>query len=174
MNAGSSAEGREFAARNCDFLFTVMLDPESGAAGVEEMRALAEARYRRGLAVFTTTYVVCRPTRAEAEAYHRHYTVEHADLPAVRRLMSLQGMHAQSFPREQIEALEQRFAGGHGVYPLIGDPDIVADGLARIAQAGFAGATVAFVNYVDEFPYFAAEVLPRLEARGLRAPMAAA
>jgi dimethylsulfone monooxygenase len=30
MNAGSSAEGRDFAARNADFLFTVLIDPEQG------------------------------------------------------------------------------------------------------------------------------------------------
>jgi len=56
---------------------------------------------------------------------------------------------------------------------LIGDPDHVANELARIHAAGYAGATLAFVNYLEELPYFAAEVLPRLEARGLRMPAAA-
>jgi len=170
MNAGSSDEGREFAARNCDFLFTVMVDVAGGAATVERMQDVARTRYGRELGVFTTTYVVCRPTTAEAEAYHRHYAVEQADEDAVERLMYLQGMHAQSFPREMIDALRVQFAGGHGVYPVIGDPDTVAAELARIAAAGFAGATVAFVNYADELPYFVQEVLPRLEARGLRRP----
>lgn len=170
MNAGSSEEGREFAAKNCDFLFTVMVDPDSGAEVVEKMQGIARERYQRELGVFTTTYIVCRPTTAEAEAYHHHYAVEYADHAAVERLMTLQGMHAQSFPKEMIEALRVQFAGGHGVYPLVGDPDTVAEGLAQIAAAGFAGATIAFVNYAEELPYFVSEVLPRLERRGLRLP----
>ena len=171
MNAGSSDQGREFAARNCDFLFTVMIDTDTGAEVVRTMRALARERYQRELGVYTTTYVVCRPTRAAAEEYHHHYAVEHGDQPAVERLMSLMGMHAHSFPRDMIEALRIQFAAGHGVYPLIGTPDDVVDKIERIAQAGFAGATVTFVNYIDELPYFVAEVLPRLEAKGLRQPV---
>ena len=172
MNAGSSQEGREFAARNCDFLFTVMINPEQGQQDVAFIKDVARTRYRRELEVFTTTYVVCRPTRQEAEDYHHHYAVTCADRPAVERLMQLQGMYAQSFPQDLIDALRVQFAGGHGVYPLIGDPEHVANELARIHAAGYAGATLAFVNYLEELPYFAAEVLPRLEARGLRVPAA--
>ena len=170
MNAGSSAQGQDFAAPNCDFLFTVMLDVAEGAATVKRMQQIAHSRFQRALGVFTTTYVVCRPSAAEARDYHYHYAEQHGDEPAVERLMSLMGMHAHSFPRAQIAALRVQFAGGHGVYPLIGDPDSVADEIARIAAAGFAGGSLAFVNYLDELPYFVAEVLPRLEAKGLRAP----
>jgi len=35
-----------------------------------------------------------------------------------------------------------------------------------ISAAGFAGSTITFVNYIDELPFFVAEVLPRQEARG--------
>jgi FMNH2-dependent dimethyl sulfone monooxygenase len=174
MNAGSSQEGREFAARNCDFLFTVMVDLKSGAETVQHMQQLARERYQRQLGVFTTTYVVCRPSVKEADDYHHYYAVEQADHVAVERLMSLMGMHAQSFPRDMIEALRTNFAAGHGVYPLIGDPDTVADEIERIAVAGFAGASLAFVNYLDELPYFVEEVIPRLERKGLRMPAAPA
>jgi alkanesulfonate monooxygenase SsuD/methylene tetrahydromethanopterin reductase-like flavin-dependent oxidoreductase (luciferase family) len=169
MNAGSSREGREFAARNCDFLFTVMIDPERGREEVRAIREFAAATHARRLEVFTTTYVVCRPTRREAEEYHHHYAVDRADATAVERLMTLQGLHAQSFPTAMIDALRLRFAAGHGVYPLVGDPDSIAEEIARIHAAGYAGATLAFVDYLGELPYFAQEVLPRLAARGLRA-----
>lgn len=170
MNAGSSAQGQDCPARNCDFLFTVMLDVAAGAATVKRTQQIARSRCQRALGVFTTPYVVCRPSAAQARDYHHYYAEQHGDEPAVERLMSLMGMHAHSFPRAQIAALRVQFAGGHGVYPLIGDPDSVADEIARIAAAGFAGAALAFVNYLDELPYFVAEVLPRLEAQGLRAP----
>jgi alkanesulfonate monooxygenase SsuD/methylene tetrahydromethanopterin reductase-like flavin-dependent oxidoreductase (luciferase family) len=57
---------------------------------------------------------------------------------------------------------------------LIGAPDDVAAELAKISAAGFIGTTITFVNYVDEFPYFRDEVLPRLERLGLRKPVKAA
>jgi dimethylsulfone monooxygenase len=42
--------------------------------------------------------------------------------------------------------------------------------LAEIHEAGYYGFCFSFVNYVDELPYFRDEVLPRLEARGIRSP----
>jgi dimethylsulfone monooxygenase len=168
MNAGSSAEGRDFAARNADFLFTVMIDPEQGKKDVADIRTHAKGRYGRDINVFTTSYVVCRPTAKEAQDYHAHYSETHADWAAVDRLMELQGLHAKSFPAEAFKLFRGRFAAGHGIYPLVGDPDHVANELEKISQAGFAGTTISFVNYIDELPFFRAEVLPRLEAKGLR------
>lgn len=170
MNAGSSEQGRDFAARNCDFLFTVMVDTDMGAADVSAIKTLAKEKYQRDIGVFTTSYVVCRPTNDEAQEYHKHYAEDNADWEAVDRLMTLQGMYAQSFPADMIEGLRVQFAGGHGVYPLIGDPDHVADEIERIHTAGFSGCTVSFVDYAAELPYFVQEVIPRLEAKGLRVP----
>jgi alkanesulfonate monooxygenase SsuD/methylene tetrahydromethanopterin reductase-like flavin-dependent oxidoreductase (luciferase family) len=56
------------------------------------------------------------------------------------------------------------------MYPIIGPPDHVAAELERIADAGFAGLAFSFVDYVGELGYFRDEVLPRLEARGVRSP----
>ena len=55
-----------------------------------------------------------------------------------------------------------------GGFPLIGTPDSIAERLAHVSAAGFDGMALSFVNYIDEFPYFCAEVLPRLERLGLR------
>ena len=84
--------------------------------------------------------------------------------------MELAGVHAQFFPPEHYQQFRQRFAGGHGMYPIVGDPDHVADELERIAAAGFAALAFSFIDYVGELDLFRDEVLPRLEARGLRDP----
>ena len=170
LNAASSVEGRSFAVRNTDVLFTVLVDLDHGARDVATVKQDA-ASIGRDLRVFTTSYVVCRPTTKEAEDYHETYANQHADWPAVDTLMRLQQLNAKSFPPEVFTLFRTRFAGGHGVYPIIGDPDAVASILARISQAGFDGTTIAFVNYNDEFPYFRDEVLPRLERMQLRAPV---
>ena len=67
-------------------------------------------------------------------------------------------------------AARDRFAAGHGGFPLVGTPDHVADELEKLSQTGLAGTTLAFVDYAEEFPYFRDEVIPRLERKGLRKP----
>jgi alkanesulfonate monooxygenase SsuD/methylene tetrahydromethanopterin reductase-like flavin-dependent oxidoreductase (luciferase family) len=51
---------------------------------------------------------------------------------------------------------------------MVGDPDDVANALADLSKAGLTGIAISLVNYLDELPYFCAEVLPRLERMGLR------
>jgi alkanesulfonate monooxygenase SsuD/methylene tetrahydromethanopterin reductase-like flavin-dependent oxidoreductase (luciferase family) len=51
---------------------------------------------------------------------------------------------------------------------VIGDPDVVAQELVRLRSAGLDGLALNFVDYLQELPHFAAEVLPRLERLGLR------
>ncbi|WP_223881907.1 hypothetical protein [Niallia endozanthoxylica] len=52
--------------------------------------------------------------------------------------------------------------------PLVGTPEQVVDGITSLAEAGFKGTTLSFIDYNAEFPYFRDHVLPILEKRGLR------
>jgi alkanesulfonate monooxygenase SsuD/methylene tetrahydromethanopterin reductase-like flavin-dependent oxidoreductase (luciferase family) len=169
MNAAASPAGRSFAIRNCELLFTILIDLDRGRRDVAAIREMAHAA-GRAVDVFTTSYVVCRRTRREAEDYHRHYVDENGDWEAADHWYAMQAANTRTRPPELRELFRYRFAGGHGCYPLIGSPDDVAERLAEIAAAGFAGTTVSFVDYIAELPFFAAEVLPRLERKGLRLP----
>jgi alkanesulfonate monooxygenase SsuD/methylene tetrahydromethanopterin reductase-like flavin-dependent oxidoreductase (luciferase family) len=91
-----------------------------------------------------------------------------SDWAAVENLVALQFAHAQSFPHDLLALIKDRMAMGHGGYPLIGTPEQVADGISLLAETGFGGTTLSFVDYVAEFPYFRDNVMPILEARGLR------
>jgi FMNH2-dependent dimethyl sulfone monooxygenase len=170
LNAGSSSQGRDFAARNASFAFTVVGGPEDGTEIVRTVKAAARESYERTVGVFTLGHVVCRPTRAEADEFLHYYASEHADWDAVDNLMALQGLHAQSFTPEMLQTFRGRFAAGHGSCPLVGTPDEVADEIERFHRAGFGGMTLSFMDYVSELAYFAQEVLPRLEAKGIRVP----
>ena len=167
MNAAASPAGRSFAVRNCELLFTILIDLDRGRRDVAAIGEAARAAGRY-VEVFTTSYVVCRPTRKEAEDYHRLYVDENGDWEAADHWYAMQAANTRTRPPELRDLFRYRFAGGHGCYPLIGSPDDVADRLGEIAAAGFAGTTVAFVDYIAEFPLFAAEVLPRLVRKGLR------
>jgi alkanesulfonate monooxygenase SsuD/methylene tetrahydromethanopterin reductase-like flavin-dependent oxidoreductase (luciferase family) len=94
--------------------------------------------------------------------------VQNADTDAVDNLVRLQFAHAHSFPHDLLAQIKHLFALGHGGFPLIGTPEQVADGIVKLHATGFAGTTLSFVDYVEEFPYFRDHVLPRLEAAGIR------
>lgn len=172
INAAGSGEGREFATMNADFLFTPAIDLARSRDEITALKAQAEAKGRE-VDVLTFAHVVCRPTREEAEAFLARTADEQADWVAVDNLVRLQFAHAQSFPHDLLKLIRDRMAAGHGGYPLVGTPQDVADGIAAIAETGFRGTTLSFVDYVAEFPYFRDEVLPLLEARGLRGTMPA-
>ena len=169
INAAGSKQGRVFATKNANFLFTSAVDLERSRKEIIELKDQAK-HHGREVDVLTFSYVVCRPTQKEAEDYHRYYVDENADWQAVDNLMHLQLAHAQSFPHDLLMKIRHRFAGGHGGVPLVGTPEQVADGILKLHEVGFGGTTLAFVNYVDEFPYFRDTVLPLLEQAGIRLP----
>jgi FMNH2-dependent dimethyl sulfone monooxygenase len=76
----------------------------------------------------------------------------------------------ESVRRQQRQTLIERQVLARGAYCTVGDPDTVAEELARLQAVGFDGLALNFVDYLKELPYFAQEVLPRLERKGLRWP----
>ncbi|MDE2006796.1 MAG: LLM class flavin-dependent oxidoreductase [Rhodospirillales bacterium] len=168
LNAGFSDAGRDFAASAADALFTTFVEIKTSGAQLADMRVRAAAAGRE-VAVFTTCHVVCRPSQAEAEAYYEHYAVAMEDTAAVDRIMANKARFSQSHDPAAYRLHRKRFVGGAGTYPLIGTPARIAEQLIAIAEAGFAGVGLSFVNYAAELPYFAETVLPLLSRAGLRA-----
>lgn len=126
----------------------------------------------RNTGVLTFSHVVCRPTEKEATDYLQHFGKDNADWGAVDNLVKLQFAHAHSFPHDLLALIRDRMAAGHGGFPLVGTPQQVAEGLVSLHKAGFAGTTLSFVDYTEEFPYFRDAVLPLLEQAGIRVPVA--
>ncbi len=170
INAAGSAQGREFAARNADFLLTTTITLEQTKQEIIDLKSAAGALGRE-LDVMTLSSVFCRPTRSEAQDYFR-YVVDNADEGAIDNIIRIMFANAESFPKDALESLRERFAAGHGGWLLIGTPDDVADGLEELANIGLAGSVFGFVDYIKELPYFQQEVIPRLEMKGMRLPRA--
>jgi dimethylsulfone monooxygenase len=170
MNAGASPTGQSFAIRNCDALFSNTsngISFDETAKYVENVRALARQDGRE-IDVYTVGVVTCRPSVQEAEDYWRHCIVDNADWSAVDNILAMRNITAETHGAEDFRRLRNHQANGMGGLPLVGNPDSVAQQLARLAAAGLTGIAVSFVNYLDELPYFCAEVLPRLVRLGLR------
>ncbi|HEX6441087.1 MAG TPA: LLM class flavin-dependent oxidoreductase [Stellaceae bacterium] len=170
MNAGASPTGQAFALRNCDALFShisygVSLDET--ASYVTDVKAAAR-RGGREIDVYTVGVITCRPTVREAQEYWRHCIVDHADWAAVDNILAMRNITRETHGAEEFERLRNHQANGMGGLPMVGDPDTVARQLAQLTAAGLTGIAISFVNYLDELPYFRAEVLPRLARLGLR------
>jgi alkanesulfonate monooxygenase SsuD/methylene tetrahydromethanopterin reductase-like flavin-dependent oxidoreductase (luciferase family) len=172
MNAGSSPSGRAFAIRYSDLHFDGVRRPEDSIDRIAETKRLAR-QAGRSVQVWTPIGVVCRPTRHEAEAFTQHI-IDHADLGAVGHLQTMHARDAEgrtddeSAFRRSGEGPIERQVLARGNFCAIGEPDWVAQQLLRLHEVGFDGLVLNFVNYLDEFPYFAEEVLPRLEHAGVR------
>jgi alkanesulfonate monooxygenase SsuD/methylene tetrahydromethanopterin reductase-like flavin-dependent oxidoreductase (luciferase family) len=169
MNAGASATGQAFAIANCDALFIALLqgDVDDWKRVVREVKTQAQQQGRQ-IAVYTVGVITCKPTRKAAEDYYRYCILEHADWKAVDNILGLRNITPENYSREEFKKLRIHHANGLGGLPLVGDPDFIAAELANLSAAGFDGIAVSLINYGDELPYFAAEVLPRLSRLGLR------
>jgi dimethylsulfone monooxygenase len=170
MNAGASPAGKAFALARADCLFTPLRTLEDGAGSVAALKTEAR-RLGREVEVYTNVHIICRATTAEAKDYYHYFADANADWGAVEHMHDIGNRHQSTSHRDgAYERMKVRFAAGYGGYPLVGDPDSVAAEIARVSAAGFTGFSAGLVNYLEEFPYLQAELLPRLERLGLRTP----
>ena len=134
---------------------------------MKNVRALA-SQGGREIDVYTVGVVTCRPTAREAEDYYRHCIVDNADWRAVDNILAMKNITPETHGPEEFRRFRNHQANGMGGLPLVGDPDTVTREMAQLSAAGLTGIAVSFVNYLDELPYFCAEILPRLARLGLR------
>jgi alkanesulfonate monooxygenase SsuD/methylene tetrahydromethanopterin reductase-like flavin-dependent oxidoreductase (luciferase family) len=180
MSAGFSEKGRAFAAEAADILFSTLPDLDQARDFVSGVQANA-AGLGREVDVYSTTQIVCRPTRREAEDFYYYFAEERADETALayfrRERLRTAGKDTASGQRPMERRKTDRFARATGkayaglfpgTYPVVGTADDVVDELARISATGIAGSALVFLNYLQEMPYFVQEVLPRMERAGLR------
>jgi dimethylsulfone monooxygenase len=167
LSAAFSPAGRRFAATTSDFLFTTLRSFETAEPHIAEIRQLAR-NAGRDVGVLTTTHVVCRETDAEASDYYRFYAEENADSDAVTFHQQKKEAHYGTVELDAVQIERRRYAGGTGSYPLVGRPERIAEEIVAMHKLGFAGATISFVNFNEELPFFVERVLPLLQQSGLR------
>jgi dimethylsulfone monooxygenase len=178
MSAGFSPKGRQFAAQAADLLFTSVSDLERTPAIVKSVQDFA-GRYGRKVAVFTTCHIVCRPTRKEAEDFYYYFAEEMADRDSLSYIVQQKEATAGSDlpkserpdtnPQANTRKRGRIYAGTFpGCYTIVGTPDDVVDEMRQMSEAGLAGASICFLDYLAAMPYFIQEVLPRLARAGLR------
>lgn len=172
MNAGRSGTGNRFAARYADMVFTSFWESGHAGAGaaVTGLRRLAREEFGREIQVWSTAFVLCRPTEKEARDELRYVVEEQGDWEAIDNLARIIRMDNRDVPPDAQRARKARLMTGYGSYPLVGTPEQVVDELRKLSADGLDGVVLSWVNYQHELRQFIAEVLPLLEQAGLRTP----
>jgi len=171
MNAGSSDIGQRFSAENCDMNF-VMLRQRNEANDQEQiakLKRLANAAGRES-GCWIHGYAVVRSTQEEAEAALNRYVIEYGDEEAVNNMLSIFGMESGTLAPDIMDAFKFHFKAGHGGYPLVGTPKKVVDDMIRLSEMGVDGILLSWLDYLGECKQWIEEVLPLMEAAGLRSP----
>lgn len=169
MNAGMSGRGREFACKYADLVFTLLEDEEDVArAQIAEYKRIAREDYGRDVQVWIQGYPIVRETREEAEAFLHYYTVEHANTKQIDGWVKAMGMGAQEGTDPAFFAkMHRRWAAGNG-NGFVGTADEVAEDMARLSRIGLDGILFNTMEPEAAVDVVGREVLPRLEALGVR------
>lgn len=170
INAGASEEGRDFSAKYADFNFVVFNTLDDAKFLIADVKRRAH-EYHRDIGMCCNAYVVCRETEQEAKDYFHYYVHEKGDWAAADNLVRIFGMESASMPPAVLDEFKTRFMAGWGGYPLVGTPEQVAAGLKQLSDTGFDGCVLSWVDFNQEFEFFADRVMPLLEQQGIRRPL---
>jgi FMNH2-dependent dimethyl sulfone monooxygenase len=166
INAGNSASGIEFSARNVDINFASLDTLENIKIYTDKVRAKARDEYQRKIDCMTYGLIVCRDTEKEAKAAFQN-VVDEGDWGAAGNVIKIALSGAsQSF--DHAREMSERFIAGWGGYPLVGTPEQVVEGMKELNDAGMGGIIMGLIDPLQELPMFENEILPLMKEAGLR------
>jgi len=119
--------------------------------------------------IFASSHLMIRPTRKEAEEYHRYIVYEQGDWESAEYAFNLRGSRINTWLKADEEKLKARLISGAG-FPIVDSYDDAVETMQRLSNAGLDGLALGMINYVDDFPHIRDELLPRMERAGLRNP----
>ncbi|MGE4428224.1 MAG: LLM class flavin-dependent oxidoreductase [Solirubrobacteraceae bacterium] len=170
MNAAVSDRGMTYAARCSDLVFVKLDDvPERAVEQVAAVKARAR-EHGREIQVWTFAYVVCADSEREARAFVDHYAGDHGEHEASRLALGIMGVEARMRSDAEAEAFRLSWVAGNGGHPLVGTAEQIAARLDHMADIGIDGCLLGWPLWEEGMARFGAEVLPLLQARGLRQP----
>jgi FMN-dependent oxidoreductase (nitrilotriacetate monooxygenase family) len=192
FQAGSSADGRTFAARNAEAIFIAAKNPRGAASVVEDMRRLVvdQGRAQGDVLVFQQFSCIVAATEEEAQRKAdemREWLSDEANLAYTSATMGLdlstldldtpivdldtdamQGKVralAEAAPDKQWTFRE--VVAGLTTPHFVGTADRLVDAVAEWAAAGVDGLNVAFLNGLGEIDDFIQYAVPELQKHGL-------
>ena len=166
VSAGNSADGRAFAVRHADCLFTTIVRQESLADEIAVIRATPRPS-PGAVGIYASGHLICGRTRKEADEYYHYIVYEMGDWEAAEHAAAIR-TKGRDTPLATLQRLKERLISGLGTFPVVGSFDEVAETFKWMSDAGLDGIAIGLVNYVKDFPALRDEVLPRMARLGLR------
>jgi dimethylsulfone monooxygenase len=166
ISAANSADGRAFAVRHADCLFTTVIRQETLAEEIAAIRATPGAKSKEA-GIYGSGHLICRPSRKEADEYYHYIVHEMGDWEAAEHTAAIR-TKGRSTPLATLQKLKERLISGLGTYPVVGSYDDAAEAFKWMSDAGLTGMAIGLVNYIKDFPALRDEVLPRMARLGLR------
>ena len=192
FQAGTSQDGRGFAARNAEALFIAAKNPQGAAKVVTDMRSLAaeNGRLPEDLLVFQSLNCIVGATEEEAKrkaAEATEYLSDDTNLAYTSATMGLDlstvdlntpiGRLDTNAMQGKVRALAEaapnkewtfrEVVSGLTVNHVVGTGEQVADHIEQWAAAGVDGINLSFLNGLGEFTDFATYAVPVLQERGI-------
>lgn len=192
FQAGSSKDGRAFAAKNAEAIFIGAKNPRGAASVVEDMRELITSmgRHAGDLMVFQQLSCIVGATEAEAQEKAealKEAVSDEANLAYTSATMGLDlsevdldtplGQLDTDAMQGKLRALVEAAPNKEWTFrevvssltapQVVGTGEQVADYVETYAAAGVRGMNVAFLNGLGELKDFAKYAVPELQRRGL-------
>ncbi|WP_338664532.1 LLM class flavin-dependent oxidoreductase [Pararoseomonas sp. SCSIO 73927] len=172
MCAGGSDIGRRFACEHGDMCFILLHSekPEDWARQIADYKTFAREEFGRTVQVWTYAPVVQRDTQEEADRYLQHYSVEMADEESLDGWISGNVANSKGQPSDVLSRMRRGLAAGGGGTRFVGTAEAIAAKLHELSDAGLDGILFTWVDFADGLRRMNRDILPLLEARGLRQP----
>jgi dimethylsulfone monooxygenase len=166
VSAANSPDGRAFAVRHADCLFTTVFQRDKLVEEIKTIRATPGAKSAEA-GIYGSGHLICRPTSKEAQEYYHYIVYEMGDWEAAEHTAVIR-TKGRSTPLAALQGLKERLISGLGTFPIVGSYDDAAEAFKWMSDAGLTGMAIGLVNYIKDFPALRDEVLPRMERLGLR------
>ena len=171
MCAGQSPKGMDFAAKYCEIGFIAFEkagDLDQMKAAVDRFKDIAWRNHNRSISLWSLAYVIQGDTEEEARQLYDHYVRQTGDFVAAQNVLTVNGMHAQTWSKEALRERLEDVVAGFGSYPLIGTPEQIVTGLQMLSASGLDGVVLSWPGYKRGMEQFQEKVLPLLVQAGLR------
>jgi dimethylsulfone monooxygenase len=170
MNAGTSAAGREFAAKHSDLIFAGLTSMDTAAKQIADIKALARDAHGRDIKVFARGHVVCRASEEEARRDYDRIHKELADVDGARNVVRMNMPNSQSTDWESMsmQRTVEGMIAGFWALPFVGTPEQVTETMVELHEAGADGIALSWPDFDQGLEQMEQEILPRLVEAGLR------
>ncbi len=157
MSAAFSPDGRSFALKYCDVLFTTFSNYKKSLDENKKILALSPKTK-----IFTAVNVFCKPTNKESIDYYDLCTEKKADHKAVNNFIKNLGL-SSPIVSKYLKNMKKTVAAGAGTYSIVGSPKDITEQIYEIHKAKFSGIAFSFIDFKSDLKFFSKSVLPKIK-----------